>query len=71
MMITSIIIALVIWGITLQALAAGNQTDIGELKTKVSVTEQIQIDNRLKLTEIQTQLKAIDTTLIEIKQSIR
>lgn len=49
---------------------ATNTQDIGNLKSDVTKLQSENIDTKVKLTEIQTQLKSIDISLIEIKERL-
>lgn len=68
LIVASLFSGFIVWGITLSALAESNRKDIQDIETSIKTTQEIQTDNRIRLTEIQTQLRGIDATLIEIKQ---
>lgn len=47
-----------------------NTTDISSLKADVVKLQGSDTETKVKLTEIQTQLKSIDTSLLEIKERL-
>lgn len=59
------------WTTDVRRTSLQNSTDITNLQADVVKLQAENIDARVKLTEIQTQLKNIDLSLIEIKEAVR
>lgn len=69
MTVVTIIVSLVVWGITLQQSVSNNTIQIENIEKDAKEASDLTTESRLKLIEIQTQLKSIDETLTDIKDN--